>query len=269
MTVRTGQDHARLAASIPARAGHAETSALLVASICAAEVVLVFVHIGVGFLLHAIVLGAILYLQAKRSRSVDRGTLVPLALVPLLRILSLTMPLPGLAPMFWTGLVGVPLAVGAVLAARTLGFGPAELGLRATPWRSQVAIAALGLPTGLLAWLSGGSNGLVRGDATPFEILVVALLLVMFVAFTEEFVFRGVVQAGLSNAFGNGAIVLGTILYGSMYLGSMSFAYAALMTAVGLLHGVLADRTGSIVGVVASHAILVLGAFFVWPTLLA
>ena len=269
MTVRTRQDHARLATAIPGRTGRPGTSARLVAAICAAEVVLVFVHIGLGVLLHAIVLGAILYLQARRSRPVDRGTLVPLALVPLLRILSLTMPLPGLAPMFWTGLVGVPLAVGAVLAARTVGLGRVELGLRPTPWLPQVAIAALGLPAGFLAWLTGGPNGLVQEGATPLEIFVAALLLVLFVAFLEEFVFRGVIQAGLSRAFGHGAIALSTTMYGSMYLGSLSFEYAALMTAVGLLHGVLADRTGSIAGVVASHAILVLGAFFVWPTLLA
>jgi membrane protease YdiL (CAAX protease family) len=39
------------------------------------------------------------------------------------------------------------------------------------------------------------------------------------------------------------------------------------MTLIGLAYGVVAQRTGSIVGVTASHALLVLGALLVWPAL--
>lgn len=241
---------------------------LLVAAICACEVVLVFVNLALGVLLDAIVLGAILWLQAVSPGHLERRTMVPLALVPLLRILSLTMPLPGIPPVYWTGLVGAPLAIGAVLAARAAGLGRGDLGLKRSPWLPQVAIAALGLPAGLAAWLIGVPTPFVEDGATPAEIILVALLLVVFVAVTEEFIFRGVVQAGLSVAYARGAVLMGAVLYGTLYLASLSLGYAVFMTLIGLLFGLLADRTGSIVGVCASHAILVLGAFLAWPALL-
>lgn len=259
----------------PARSANADSGLadrqgaipLLVAAICACEVVLVFVNLALGVLLHAIVLGAILSLQAMRSGR-DGRAMVALALVPLLRLLSLTMPLPGIEPVYWIGLVGTPLSIGGFLAARAAGLGLDEVGLKRSPWLPQVAITALGVPAGLAAWYSRGPTPFVADGATPGEIILIACLLVVFVAVTEEFIFRGVVQAGLSGAYARGAVLMGAILYGALYLGSLSFGYAVSMTLIGLLYGLLVQRTGSIVGVCASHAILVLGAFLAWPTLL-
>lgn len=261
-------DHTRSPTAGSGPSDRRRTIPLLVAAICACEVVLVFVNLAAGVVLDAVVLGAILSLQAVGPGRLDARAMVPLALVPLLRLLSLTMPLPGIPPIYWTGLVGAPLAIGGALAARAAGLGREELGLRMSPWLPQVAIAALGLPAGLAVWSIGRPTPLLEAGATPAETILVAFLLVVFVAVTEEFIFRGVVQAGLSIAYAQGAVLMGAILYGTLYLGSLSFGYAALMTLVGLVHGLLVRRTGSIVGVCASHAILVLGAFLAWPALL-
>jgi len=260
-------DRAKLPRVDSSSTAHPSAFPLLIAAICASEVVLVFVNVAAGVVLDAVVLVAILSLQAMRPGR-DGRAMVTLALVPLLRILSLTMPVPGIPPVYWAGLIGAPLALGGMLAARAIGLGREELGLKRSPWLPQVAIAALGLPAGLAAWLIGRPGSLIEDGASPAEIVLVALLLVVFVALTEEFIFRGVVQSGLSVTYARGAVMMGAILYGAMYLGSLSLGYALFMTLIGLLYGLLVDRTGSIVGVCASHAILVLGAFLAWPALL-
>jgi membrane protease YdiL (CAAX protease family) len=131
----------------------------------------------------------------------------------------------------------------------------------------QLAIAVLGLPAGyVLAGLVEPST-IIDARGAPGELLITALILVVFVGFVEEFIFRGVIQAGLSATYTRGAVLIGAILYGSTYLASLSFAYATYMTLIGLAYGVVAQRTGSIVGVSASHALLALGALLVWPAL--
>lgn len=241
---------------------------LLVASICASEVVLVFVNLVAGVVLHAIVLAVILSWQGLRPDRPEGRAVLQLALVPLLRLLSLTLPLPGLAPVYWTGLVGAALAVAGALAARSSGLGRRELGLTRVPWLPQLAIAASGLPIGLLMWSAGVAAPPIDETTSPTELILMASIMVVSVGLIEEFIFRGVVQAGLTLAYARGSILLGAILYGSVYLASLSFGYAVSMTLVGLVYGVLVERTGSIVGACASHSLLVLGWFFIWPRVL-
>jgi membrane protease YdiL (CAAX protease family) len=194
--------------------------------------------------------------------------MVSLTLVPLLRLLSLTTPLPGVPPVYWLALTGVPLVVGGILAARSSGLTRSTLGLRRSHAGTQLAIALLGLPAGLVLWLYVKPSSLILAGTSLADSLGIALVLALFVGVTEEFIFRGVIQAGLSIAYSNGAVVLSAIVYGSSYLGTLSFEYAASMTVIGLLYGLLVRWTGSIVGVSASHAILVVGVFVAWPALI-
>lgn len=268
MEVRSISDRIRETPAAPEQINEQSAIPLLVAAICAGELVLVFVNLAVGALLEAITLGAILVLQATHSGRIAGRAMVPLALVPLLRLLSLTTPVPGIPVVYWVALVGAPLAVGGVFAARAAGLDLRALGLRRTHWLPQTAIAALGVPAGLGAWLTGGPTRLIDGHTAPADIVIIVVLLVVFVGFTEEFIFRGVIQAGMSLVYSRGAVVLTAILYGSSYLGSLSFRYAAYMTLVGLVYGALVKQTGSILGACASHAILIVGALMAWPALM-
>jgi membrane protease YdiL (CAAX protease family) len=243
------------------------TVPLLVAAICASEVVLVFGHLVVGVLLEALILGLILTLQASRPRRADRRAMAPLALVPMLRLLSLTTPLPGLPSEYWLALAGAPLLAGGILAARGAGLNRSALGLQRTRWEPQVAIAVLGIPAGYVLWSFAQPAPMMGPDAQAGELFVAALFLVLFVGVAEEFIFRGVIQAGLSVTYARGAVLLGAIVYGATYLASLSFEYTLFMTLAGLAYGLLVQRTGSIIGVSVSHALLVLGALLVWPAI--
>jgi membrane protease YdiL (CAAX protease family) len=241
---------------------------ILVGLICAGEVMLVFVNLAAGVLLEAITLGVILWLQAARAGRIDGRAMVPLALVPLLRLLSLTMPLPEVPPLYWMALSGVPLVVGGILAARASGLTRAAVGLGRTDLRMQLAIALLGLPAGLVLWSYVEPASLIAEATSPGDAIGIALMLALFMGVTEEFIFRGVIQAGLAVAYGNWAVLLTAVVYGSSYLGTLSLEYAASMTVIGLLFGLIVRRTGSIVGASASHATMVVGAFLAWPALL-
>jgi membrane protease YdiL (CAAX protease family) len=134
--------------------------------------------------------------------------------------------------------------------------------------RTQLAIALLGLPAGLVLWSYVEPASLIAEATSPGDAIGIALMLALFMGVTEEFIFRGVIQAGLAVAYGNWAVLLTAVVYGSSYLGTLSLEYAASMTVIGLLFGLIVRRTGSIVGASASHATMVVGAFLAWPALL-
>ena len=237
----------------------------LIAAICAAELVVDLVHIGIGALLQALVLVAIVILQARTGRPTNRRALVPLALVPLLRLLSLTVPLPGVPVTYWVAIVGAPLLGAGLLAARAAGLGPRQLGLTRGSFGPQAAVMLFGVPVGLGAALVAPDAPWIVESASAGQLVGVLLVLVVFVAFTEELIFRGVIQGGLGTAYSSGAVPLTALLYGTSYLGSLSFEYTAYMAGVGLVYGAVAQRTGSILGTTASHAILVIVALVAYP----
>lgn len=240
----------------------------VVAALCAGELLLVFGNLAAGAFFESLMLGVILYLQAVKGGQVEGRSLAVLALVPLLRLLSLTTPLPGVPAVYWLALAGVPLIVAGVIAGRAVGLSPADLGLGRPRGLIQLVVALTGLPLGLLFWLWVEPSSPIADGRPMVEYVAVAIVLAAFVGVLEEFIFRGIIQAGLSIAYANGAVVLSTILYGATYLGTLSLVGVAFATLLGLAYGLAVQRTGSIVGAAASHALVAVGGYLVWPALL-
>lgn len=88
----------------------------------------------------------------------------------------------------------------------------------------------------------------------------------MFLAFvvgpTEELLFRGLIQTGLRESLGRGGTVMGALLFGFFHLinlASQPLGATALqvLTAIviGLVFGVLYDRTRNLVGASLAHSV--------------
>lgn len=239
----------------------------MVAALCSAEMVLVFVDVATGTVLHGAALATLVALQAQRARHVEGRALAVLILVPLLRLLSLTTPVPALQPVYWLVLAGVPLATAAIIAARALDLSRVALGLGRTRWLIQLGVALTGVPAGIGWWLWADPRPLGVG-AGPDELLLFGLVVALGIGVLEEFVFRGVIQAGLSRAYPDGGVALTAALFGVMYLGTLSVATVVTMSVIGLAYGIIARVTHSIVGVAISHSLVVVGGLLVWPRLL-
>lgn len=106
--------------------------------------------------------------------------------------------------------------------------------------------------------------GSVIGDAAtadPTVLVGLAVLSVVVVAPVEEFLFRGVVQGRLREAFGPvGAVAGSSLLFGSVHLGNYTGALAPvvagalLIACVGVVLGALYERTGNLAVPVVAHA---------------
>lgn len=196
----------------------------------------------------------------------ERPALLALVLLPLLRLLSLVMPVPATPQIYWYAYIGIPLLLGVGLVLRSLGLTVAEVGLLPGSWRRQLPIALSGLPLSVVAFL------LVRPTPVTihlqwYDLVFASLVLVVFTAFTEEIIFRGVLQHTAIQVFGGGGIAYCSVLYAVMYLGSLSLPFTCFMGATGLFYGWLVHRSGSIWGVTLAHSIVNVGMLIVLPLL--
>ncbi|MCA1563074.1 MAG: CPBP family intramembrane metalloprotease [Acidobacteria bacterium] len=251
---------------------------LYVLAIALAEACAVFVSIWGGVLLHALLSFVLLnhYLLASSGAEdspedeepshAPLDVLLVLPLVPLLRVLSLAMALEDVPPRYAYAVVGAPLLLATVLAARYVH--PPGLARHLVPdsWR-QAPIALSGLPLGLVAYaIAGRDVPVARGDAA--RMIAVAAVIFVFTGLLEELIFRGLIQAALVQLFGWGGPFVGSALFAVVYLGVRPVAYAAFVAAVGVVFASLAARSGSVFGVAIAHGLLNVGALLVWPAVL-
>ncbi len=240
-------------------------SAYIVA-IGVSEIILAINGVIPGILFHAILVLALLSHYVIREQAPYRRALPALALVPLMRILSLTMPIREVPQIYWYAMVGVPLLLAVTLTARLLDLSRNSLGLRLPSWRPQMAITSSGLPLSLAAFILLRPEPLIAGLDWR-DVAIGSLILMIFTGFTEEIIFRGILQQVANEILGPAGVLCSSILFATMYIGSLSLSYMLFIGLVGLFFGWCVNRTGSIWGVVLAHSILNIGMILVWPFL--
>lgn len=264
----------RATGAAPAARSLKAVVSLYIAAICAAEACVAFVDVAAGALAHAVLVLVLLnhYLveraarderQLRGGRPVD--ALVVLALVPLLRIVSLTVTVEEIPEVLQYVLAGTALFAAAAAAAPVV---PGSVRVRRLrTWSPvQIPIALAGVPLGYAAFaLTGPDPFAPRLSVADF--LLAAVVLLVFTGFAEEIVFRGVLHVGLRSVFGAAAPIGSALLFAAAYLPTGSFPYVGFIALVGLAFAWLVDRTGSLLGVAFAHGLLSVGMLLVWPAL--
>jgi hypothetical protein len=239
--------------------------------------------------------------QLRASR--ERRAIGVLALVPLMRILGSTMLAPQVPELYWPVLVGAPLLLTALMAARFLDYLPTmqwpqwrktkpvtTLAVRNSWERSMPLVPAhqeapplplpleqrywqglfvlIGLPLAIIAFrLQPGAalSNLNEWPATGIGMLLVGL----FAGFTEAYIFYGLIQRALSEIFIPAATVLYTaLLITLLSLHGASIEYDALVLIAALLFSLWTQLTRTYWGAVGAHTLLVLFVYYLLPWLM-
>src|SRR5205085_6895930 len=131
-------------------------------------------------------------------------------------------------------------------------------------WRWQCLVACSGIPLSAVGFMVVRPRAFI--PALDWRDLVVgAIILTIFVGFTEELIFRGLLQQVMIDVFGPPGLLWSTVIYTSLYVSSLSVAYVLFIGLVSLFFGWCVQRTGSLWGVTAAHSGLAVGMAAVWP----
>ena len=229
-----------------------------------AELVVQTGGLALGELCHVAALAYLLGGYVLWSREPERRLLLALSLLPLVRLLSLSLPTRLVPVLDWYVLIGVPSMLALGLAARELGLRPADLGLRLAPIRPELRVAAAGLALSLPAYAILRPQPLV-GDPTASGLIVAGAIVAIFGGLFEELLFRGFIQTVAVQGLARGGVIVSTAATALMYAASLDLRYTIFASLVGAFFGLAVRRSGSIVGASAGHALLFYGQLVVWP----
>jgi len=242
--------------------------AIYLAAVIVAEVVTVYAQLLGGIIAHIAILVVVIMRSARIADEPQRRLVLSLALVPLIRIISLSMPLIGIPQIWWYPAMYGPLAVSAVVVMRVLGLSRKEVGfnfnVRDIPL--YVAIAATGFGLGMVeyqilkpeAWIS---------QLTWAEAWQPALVLMVTTGFVEEFIFRGVLQRTAWDKFGWRGLIYVSILFAILHIGFLSWIDVAFVFGVAMFFAWVVKRTGSLLGVTLAHGFTNISLFIIAPFL--
>jgi len=247
--------------------------------ICAEIAMLYDVMLGIG--LHALVIAALIYgvsavhsredsaPNVLRHRLHDASNLLKaLMLLPLIRIFGFTLPLVLFRQVYWPMIVSVPLLVSVWMLARSLKITLKDVGLTGGSWGPQMAIALSGIVIGFAEYLVLKPAPLIN-YLTPETVIVPALIQLAFTGFSEELIFRGLVQNFATRLFGAfDGIAYAAVLFTVMHVGFNSMPELSFVLAAALFYGIMYYKTGKLSGVIFSHGIANVVLFLVAPFVL-
>lgn len=237
------------------------------AIITIAELLTVFISVRVGIVLHV---GALLLLfvhTVRRRDYPDHRLWVSLALVPLIRIISLSLPLANFSLTYWFLFTSIPLFAAALLVMRLLNLSWREVGLTLDGLPLQLLIAPIGLVLGYVEHRILQPEALVS-ELTVRQMWWPALILLISTGLLEELIFRGIMQSTAVETLGRMAgVVYVAVYFAVLHVGYRSLVDAAFVLAVGLLFGWIVLRTKSIIGVTLAHGLTNITLFLLVPIL--
>lgn len=206
------------------------------------------------------------YVSARWDQSRHRY-LLGFAIVPLLRIISLALPLDVFPLAAWYILVSLILSVAVLITAQRLELSRLDLGLRIDEVPVQLLI-------GLSGFLIGAGQyalfkpALAINDMTVLERIGLGLVLLLCSGLVEELIFRGLIQHVAEKILSRYlAWIFVAALYALLALGGYSILNVAFTFLISLFFSWASSRTNSIAGVSLAHGIANITLFLIMPGL--
>jgi hypothetical protein len=185
--------------------------------------------------------------------------LLSLTLIPLLRILSLVLPLRYFPVVQRFLIIAIPLYIACFVLILQLKMDVRRLSLRFPEVRYlplEVGIVALAVPCGYIEYLILRPPPLI--GSFYFESLLEAILIIFIsTGLVEEIIFRGILQSKSIEVFGEWpGIFFVSSLFAVLHIGHLSFLDVLLAFFMGFLYGVVVRTSRSLIGVSISHALM-------------
>lgn len=246
-----------------ARSGAAAAVGYLV-TLSAAELVTALVAPHVGLTFHAILLIALfLHTAVTHGENVQR-LMLSLSLIPLMRLLSLSLPLTHFRLLHWTLVVTAPLFAATGCVMQVLNLRWRDVGLKRGSPLLQLCVALAGLPLGYAEYQILRPAPLAAA-LTPGDRLLASVILMICTGFGEELIFRGVIQRTAGLVLGRWEAVYAAALFAVMCAGHQSLENVFFVFGVAVVFGWVRRRTGSILGVSVAHGLTNVMLFLVMP----
>lgn len=231
-----------------------------------AEYTTTFISMKLGLVIHTVLLFA-LFIHSSLSKKKMKVLLAAMMMLPIIRIVGLSMPLTVVKHLYWYIIIAVPLFAASAALMRTQNLTRDEAGLNLRKLRWQVAVALTGLPMGYIEYQILRPEALipylsVQNFITGFAVMLIGTGL------AEELLFRGIVQRNAEEVMGKvTGLLYASLLFTALHVGWKSGYDLIFVFSVAVIYGFVFQRTRSIAGITVSHGISNSILFLVMPFL--
>ncbi len=241
---------------------------IYLAAIVAAEMITVFLQPLGGIITHVAILVTVIIRSAHTTDKLQRQLVLSLALAPLVRIISLSMPLTNVPQLWWYPIMYGPLFVAAIVVMRALGFSREDVGLsfRASSIPLQIAVVASGFGFGVAEYLILRPEAWIA-EFTWVGMLRPALVLLVTTGFVEELIFRGVLQRSAWERWGWRGLIYVSALFAILHIGFLSWVDVLFVFGVAMYFAWVVKRTRSLLAVTLAHGLTNATLYLIAPFL--
>ncbi len=239
---------------------------LPVSAILVAEAFIFFKYYKYGIGIHIITLLA-LSLTAYRIRNTETSNLLQaLALLPLFRILNTTMPIFFTRTLYIFPLVYGPIFISMYYVAKNQKFTRQELGISSEKLHIYLpASIILGMVLGKIEYNIITVESLIPSPSLK-NILIFAVIMIVFTGLAEELLFRSIVQTRLEQTIGSRAgLMTASLLFGAMHSGYGTIYEIMFTASAGFLIGYLFQKTRSLPFIALTHGLINVFLFGIIP----
>lgn len=235
--------------------------ALLTVLISIAELFLYYNQVDAAMWVHFATLLLCIFLPLKLS---DQATVLKaFLLLPLFRLVSLGMPI-----FFNTTILLFPIIYGPLIPAAALIGQDLDVSLT-EGWQYALLLGPLALPLsavlGAVEFSIITPQALVSTDSV-FEVALVGLIMLLFVGFVEELIYRAILQRTLSEYLGFvPALLVASALFGLMHSAYGQPLEIVFAGTIGLVYGLIYRYTDSLLYITILHGALNTFLFGVFP----
>jgi membrane protease YdiL (CAAX protease family) len=261
---------------------------LFALAIMAAELFVTLFNVRTGMVIHVFLLVALLVLASviwyregragafiveTAGETVIQGTpgyrfYLTLTLAPIIRILSLAIPMWNFPVMYWYLVTGAPLLLTSFVIIRAAGYRPEDVCLRLGRLWGQAGVALVGVPLGWIEYQILRPASLLPGGNVKMLVLA-GFILLIFTGLVEEVIFRGILLKAADDYLGKThSLIYCCSIFAILHIIHNSALDVVFVFGVALLFIFFVRRTGSLLGVTLAHGITNIMLYLVWPLLL-
>lgn len=234
-------------------------------ALIAAELTTTYINKLWGLSIHTIILFALL-INAAMVESTDFSNLLrSMMVLPIIRIIGLSIPMMQIKPLYWFPIVAIPLFASSIVIMRSQKLSMKDVGLILGNIPVQLLIALTGLLTGIIEFLILRPDPMIP-QFTPLLILGAFIILLISTGLAEELVFRGIMQNNTIKVIGTGFGLLYTsLVFTTMHIGWIYFTDLIFVFSVSMFYGYIFIKTRSIFGITLAHGLSNSMLFLVMP----
>lgn len=193
-----------------------------------------------------------------------RDLLLTLSFAPLIRLVSLSLPLINFPVLYWYLITSVPLFVAVAIAMRTLRYDWRDVGVTWRGFLWQVPLGLMGVLFGFTEHVILRPKALAQA-LTLEQLWLPALILMVSTGFAEEIIFRGLMQRAGEDVLGGFNVAYVSLVFAVLHVGYKSLLDLVFVFGVAIVWGYIRERTHSILGVSLAHGLTNVVLFLVAP----